>query len=235
MPSSWRCFGSRRERAANGAGLPARKPARSSGAPGVRFQRKDTEQYHVCLSAPGISRLDERRFAASLMDAIVGGSASSRLFQEIREKRGMAYSVYSYSSQYADAGQIGVYVGTREENLAECLEIAVAELSDLAAGNVRADELARAKENLKGRILLSLESTSNRMTRLGRSLVTSTPLLRPEEIVRRLERVTGEEVAELATALLAPERLSVAGIGPDEGRFNEAVSRVNPALLEKAA
>ena len=225
----------RRERAANGAGLPARKPARSSGAPGVRFQRKDTEQYHVCLSAPGISRLDERRFAASLMDAIVGGSASSRLFQEIREKRGMAYSVYSYSSQYADAGQIGVYVGTREENLSECLEIAVAELTDLAAGNVRPDELARAKENLKGRILLSLESTSNRMTRLGRSLVTSTPLLRPEEIVRRLERVTGEEVAELATALLAPERLSVAGIGPDEGRFNEAVSRVNPALLERAA
>ena len=94
----------------------------------MRFQRKDTEQYHVCLSAPGISRLDERRFAASLMDAIVGGSASSRLFQEIREKRGMAYSVYSYSSQYADAGQIGVYVGTREENLSECLEIAVAEL-----------------------------------------------------------------------------------------------------------
>ena len=225
----------RRERAANGASLPARKPVRSSGAPGVRFQRKDTEQYHVCLSAPGISRLDERRFAASLMDAIVGGSASSRLFQEIREKRGMAYSVYSYSSQYADAGQIGVYVGTREENLSECLEIAVAELSDLAAGNVRPDELARAKENLKGRILLSLESTSNRMTRLGRSLVTSTPLLRPEEIVRRLERVTGEEVAELATALLAPERLSVAGIGPDEVRFNEAVSRVNPALLEKAA
>ena len=84
------------------------------------------------------------------MDAIVGGSASSRLFQEIREKRGMAYSVYSYSSQYADAGQIGVYVGTREDNLAECLEIAVAELSDLVAGNVRTDELARAKENLKG-------------------------------------------------------------------------------------
>ena len=148
----------------SGAGLGARKPVGRNGGPTVRFQRKDTEQYHVCLSAPGISRLDDRRFAASLMDAIVGGSASSRLFQEIREKRGMAYSVYSYSSQYGDTGQIGVYVGTREDNLAECLEIAVAELSDLAAGNVRADELARAKENLKGRILLSLESTSARMT-----------------------------------------------------------------------
>jgi predicted Zn-dependent peptidase len=169
------------------------------------------------------------------MDAIVGGSASSRLFQEIREKRGMAYSVYSYSSQYADSGQIGVYVGTREDNVAECLEIAVAELADIAAGNVRADELARAKENLKGRILLSLESTSARMTRLGKSMVTRTPLLTPEEVVKRLETVTASEIAELAEALLTIDRLSVAGIGPDEARFAEAVERVNPALLEKAA
>jgi predicted Zn-dependent peptidase len=225
----------RRNGAAPGPGLAARKAARTNGEPGVRFQRKDTEQYHVCLSAPGISRHDERRFAASLMDAIVGGSASSRLFQEIREKRGMAYSVYSYSSQYAETGQIGVYVGTREDNLAECLEIAVAELSDIASGNVGAGELARAKENLKGRILLSLESTSARMTRLGKSTITETPLLTPEAIVRRLEAVTAGEVAELADALLAPERLSVAGIGPDEGRFAEAVQRVNPGLLEKAA
>jgi predicted Zn-dependent peptidase len=218
-----------------GPSLAARKRATTNGSPGVRFQRKDTEQYHVCLSAPGISRTDERRFAASLLDAIVGGSASSRLFQEIREKRGMAYSVYSYSSQYADSGQVGVYVGTREDNLAECLEIAVVELSDIAAGNVRAAELARAKENLKGRILLSLESTSARMTRLGKSLVTETPLMKPEHVVRRLEAVEAGEVAELAAALLAPERLSVAGIGPDEGRFADAVQRVNPRLLEEAA
>ena len=218
-----------------GAGLADRKPARPNGTPSLRFQRKDTEQYHVCLSAPGISRHDDRRFAASLMDAIVGGSASSRLFQEIREKRGMAYSVYSYSAQYGDTGQIGVYVGTREDNLAECLEITVAELTDIARGNVRTDELARAKENLKGRILLSLESTSARMTRLGKSTITDTPLLTPEQIVKRLEAVTAPEVAELAHALLAPERLSVAGIGPDEGRFAEAVQRVNPGLLEKAA
>jgi len=225
----------RLEGTAKGPGLAARKPARNNGRPSVRFQRKDTEQYHVCLSAPGISRIDDRRFAASLMDAIVGGSASSRLFQEIREKRGMAYSVYSYSSQYGDTGQIGVYVGTREDNLAACLEICVAELTDIARGNVRTGELARAKENLKGRILLSLESTSARMTRLGKATVTDTPLLTPEQIVKRLEAVTAAEVSELADVLLASERLSVAGIGPDEGRFVDAVQRVNPALLEKAA
>ena len=124
--SSWRCSSARTKRRSATAGASrVRKPARVNGTPGIRFQRKDTEQYHVCLGAPGISRLDERRFAASLLDAILGGSASSRLFQEIREKRGMAYSVYSYSSQYTDTGQIGVYVGTREDNLAECLEIAV--------------------------------------------------------------------------------------------------------------
>src|SRR5439155_8971401 len=94
-----------------------RTPLVKPPPPGLRFQRKETEQYHVCIGAPGISRTDRRRFAASLLDAILGGSASSRLFQEIREKRGMAYSVYSFGSQYTDTGQIGVYVGTREENL----------------------------------------------------------------------------------------------------------------------
>ena len=215
--------------------LPARRPVRRPPAPGLRFQRKDTEQYHVCLSAPGIARTDERRFAASILDAILGGSASSRLFQEIREKRGMAYAVYTFSSQYSDAGHIGLYVGTREENLATCLEIAVGELADLGAGNVRPGELARAKENLKGRLLLSLESTSNRMTRLGRAIVTDTPLLPIEEIVRRLDAVTPEEVSDLARALLGVERLSAAGIGPDEAAFRTAVERINPALLAAAA
>ena len=214
---------------------PPRKPIRRLPPPGLRFQRKETEQYHVCLAGPGIARADERRFAASLLDAIAGGSASSRLFQEIREKRGLAYSVYSYASQYSDSGQIGLYVGTREENLPQCLELALAELGDLAAGNVRPDELHRAKENLEGRLLLSLESTSNRMTRLGKATVTDTPLLTVSQIVRRLQAVTAADVAELAGELLGAERLSAAGIGPDEGRFREAVSRVNPALLAAAA
>jgi predicted Zn-dependent peptidase len=214
---------------------PVRKPLGRLRGPGIRFQTKDTEQYHVCLAGPGIARTDERRFAGSVLDAIVGGSASSRLFQEIREKRGMAYSVYSYASQYTETGQVGLYVGTREENLPACLEIAVSELGDLAAGNVREDELARAKENLKGRLLLSLESTSNRMTRLGKATVTGTPLLTIEEIVRRVEAVTAGDVAELAGDVLDPGRLSAAGIGPDENAFRKAVEQVNPALMSKAA
>jgi predicted Zn-dependent peptidase len=213
----------------------SRRLVRRLPPPIIRFLRKDTEQYHVCLSAPGISRTDERRFGGAILDAIVGGSASSRLFQEIREKRGMAYSVYSYSSQHSEIGQIGVYVGTREENLPECLEIAVAQLVDVAAGNVTVQELARAKENIKGRLLLALESTSNRMSRLGKAAITDTPLLSIDEIVRRTEAVSATEVAALASELLAPEKLSMVGIGPDEGRFREAVARVSPTLLEEAA
>ncbi len=202
--------------------------------PSIRFQRKDTEQYHVCLAAPGIARSDRRRFAASLLDGILGGSASSRLFQEIREKRGMAYAVYSFASQYTDTGQIGVYIGTREDNVDACLEIASAEIADIATGNVRPEELARAKENLKGRILLSMESTSNRMSRLGKSLITDTELLSIERIMAEIDAVEPEALAELADVLLSPEKLSAAGIGPSQKRFLAAIERVNPGLARAA-
>ena len=204
-------------------------------AAGLRFQRKDTEQYHVCVGAPGISRSDRRRFAASILDAILGGSASSRLFQEIREKRGLAYSVYSFLSQYTDTGLVGFYVGTREENLAECMEIAADQIADLASGNVRPEELARAKENLKGRIMLSMESTSNRMSRLGKSLVTDTELLTFERLMAEIDAVEAQTVAELAGVLLLPPRLSASGIGPDEAVFRRAATRMNPDLEARAA
>jgi predicted Zn-dependent peptidase len=217
-----------------GRGPRVRRPLVKAPPPGLRFQRKDTEQYHVCIAAPGISRSDRRRFAASLLDAILGGSASSRLFQEIREKRGMAYAVYSFASQYTDTGQLGVYLGTREENLAACLEIMSEQLADIAAGNVHADELERAKENLKGRIMLSMESTSNRMSRLGKSLITDTELLSLRRIIAEIDAVDGGALAELAGVLLAPEKLSAAGIGPSEERFLAAVDAVNPALAKAA-
>src|SRR5581483_9213703 len=212
-----------------------RSPLVKEPSPGVRFQRKDTEQYHVCVGAPGISRSDRRRFAASILDAILGGSASSRLFQEIREKRGMAYSVYSFVSQYTDTGQIGIYVGTREENLAECLEIVAAQIAEVASGKFRPRELERAKENLKGRIMLSMESTSNRMSRLGRALITDTELLSLDRIIAEIDAVEPAAVADLATVLLAPERLSASGIGPEEAHFRAAVERVHPGLAAAAA
>ena len=216
-------------------GRRVRSPLVKAPPPSLRFVRKDTEQYHVCLAAPGIARTDRRRFAASLLDAILGGSASSRLFQEIREKRGMAYAVYSFASQYTDTGQFGLYVGTREENLHDCLAIAAEQIGEIAEGKLKPDELGRAKENLKGRILLSMESTSNRMSRLGKSLITDTELLSLDRIVAEIDAVEPDALAELAGMLLAPERLSAAGIGPSEDKFLAAVERVNPALAAAAA
>ena len=219
---------------------PARKP--SARAPFVAppkpelvFQSKPTEQYHLCLGAPGIARSDRRRFTASLLDSVLGGSASSRLFQEIREKRGLAYAVYTFSSQYADTGQIGVYVGTREENLAECLRIVSEQIGDLAEHGPRPDELERAKENLKGRIMLSMEMTSNRMSRLGKSLITDSELLGLDRILAEIEAVDVEAVAQLAEVLLPADALSVAAIGPSEKLLLEAVEPVCPALVERAA
>jgi predicted Zn-dependent peptidase len=228
------------ERAVERRGAPANGKPRVRPAlvkapkPGLRFQRKDTEQYHVCLGAPGIARSDKRRFAASVLDAILGGSASSRLFQEIREKRGMAYAVYSFLSQYTDTGQIGIYVGTREDNLTEALAIAADQIADIAGGNVPERELRRAKENLKGRILLSMESTSTRMNRLGKSLISDSEILSLDRIVAEVDAVEAESVSDLAAVLLAPERLSAAGIGPSEERFMAAVEQVTPALAPAA-
>ncbi len=212
-----------------------RRPFVSEPPPGLRFQRKDTEQYHVCLGAPGIARSDERRFAASLLDSILGGSASSRLFQEIREKRGMAYSVYSFGSQYTDTGLVGVYVGTREENLTACIEICVEQIAEIASGKLRDGELDRAKESLKGRIMLSMESTSNRMSRLGKSLISDSELLTFERIFAEIDAVDVDALVGLAAALLPPERLSASGVGPDEEQFRRAVERANPSLVARAA
>jgi predicted Zn-dependent peptidase len=212
-----------------------RRPLVRTPAPGLRFQRKDTEQYHLCLGATGIARSDRRRFAASLLDSILGGSASSRLFQEIREKRGMAYAVYSFASQYTDTGMIGIYVGTREENLGSCVDICVEQIADIAAGNFRKGELARAQESLKGRIMLSMESTSNRMSRLGKSLISDTELMTLERIIGEIDAVDEEELSELASVLLAPDRLSASGVGPDEDRFRSAVERANAGLVTPAA
>jgi predicted Zn-dependent peptidase len=219
--------------ASNGVSNVRRPLLRRAPAPGYRFLRRKTEQYHVVLAGPGIGRDDRRRYAVSLLDAILGGSASSRLFQEIREKRGMAYSVYTYGSQYAETGQVGIYVGTREDNLDECLAVTAAELQDVAEGNLRPGELERAKENLEGRLLLSLESTSNRMTRLGKALVTDAELVSTEETIRRVRAVTEADVATAARELFALDRLSAAGIGPRESRFRSAVARVNPELAAR--
>ena len=198
--------------------------------PELVFYPKDTEQYHICFGSPGIARDDERRWALGVLDAILGGSTSSRLFREIREKRGLAYAVGTYADQYLERGMVGIYVGTRADNVGEACEIIGRELELLRGDGVADAELQRAKEHLKGRTVLALESTPGRMTRNARASLFGLPFLSVDEIIAKIDAVSAEDVLELARTLYAPEKLSAACIGPEEGRFRGAVAPVSAAL-----
>ncbi len=188
------------------------------------FLAKETEQYHVCLGGPGLDREDERRFALRVLENVIGASSSSRLFQEVRERRGLAYSVFSFSSLYARTGDVGLYIGTRPENLAQALEVVAEELVRLVREPITEQELIRSRENLKGRMVLALESTGSRMNRLGVSLLHGLPIMSVDEVIARVDAVGIAELSELAEELFSLERLSVAAIGPDEEAFREALA-----------
>jgi predicted Zn-dependent peptidase len=219
---------------AGGGAAPHGPEAPAVSGPRRLFERKDTEQYHVCIGGPGLSRHDERRFALRVLDSLFGGTSSSRLFQEIRERRGLAYAVYSFTSAYRDTGQVGLYVGTRPENVDQALAVLGSELARLREQPATDDELARAKDNLKGRVVLALESTGARMNRLGSEVLAGTPLLSLDEVVARIDEITMEDLAALVEELWAPERLSAAGIGPDESRFQEALAKIPGPVATEA-
>jgi predicted Zn-dependent peptidase len=187
------------------------------------FVTKETEQMHVCFGGVGIARNDERRFQLSVLDSLFGGSLSSRLFQEVREKRGLVYTVYSFGNLYKETGISGLYFGCRPERLGTVIETIGRELVRLTRELVPDDELQRAKEHLKGRMILGLESTSSRMTRLGKGVLTKTEILSVDELAARVEAVTSEQVLALAGELYRPDRLSVVGIGSDETVFNQVI------------
>jgi predicted Zn-dependent peptidase len=189
----------------------------------VRFVEKDTEQYHVCIGGAGMAREDERRFALRVLEGVLGGTSSSRLFQEIRERRGLAYSVFCFSNLYAHTGEVGLYVGTRPDNLAQALAVIADELQRFVADPASEEELTRSRENLKGRVVLSMESTSARMSRLGGSLLHGMPILSIDEVIERIDAVSLDDVRALAQQLFAPGELSVAGVGPDERLFQSAI------------
>lgn len=214
--------------APRGAGSP------NGNAPVLRFFEKETEQYHLALGGPGIPRGDERRFALRVLDTVLGGSTSSRLFQEVREKRGLAYSVFSYASHYQDSGQVAVYVGTRPDNVAEAVDVIGSELQRLGQDGVSEEELERARENVKGRTVLSMESTLTRMNRIGSSVLMGVPLLTLDEVLAALDAVTLDDVNSLARELWLPERMSAAGVGGSETSFRSALASISPGLAAAA-
>ena len=189
----------------------------------VRFLEKDTEQYHVCIGGGGIAQDDDRRFALRVLEGVLGGTSSSRIFQQVRERRGLAYSVFCFSNLYAQAGEVGLYLGTRAENLNEALSVVASELERCVEDPADERELIRSRENLKGRVVLSLESTAARMSRLGASELHGLPILSVDEVIERIDAVGIAELRELAGELFALERLSVAGVGREMESFEAAI------------
>jgi predicted Zn-dependent peptidase len=206
------------------------EPVVADGTARLRFYPKDTEQYHICFGATGIVRDDERRYPLAVLDSIFGGSTSSRLFREVREKRGLAYSVGSYNEQYTDSGMVATYVGTREDNVEEACAVIGAELERLRSEPVSAAELTRAKESVKGRLVLSSESTAARMSRISRATLFDLPIESLDAMLAKVDAVEVDELSELAAELYRAERLSAACVGRDEECFRKALAPVSEGL-----
>jgi predicted Zn-dependent peptidase len=192
---------------------------------GVRVVRRTTEQANVVLGGPGVARTDERRFALGVLNAALGGGMSSRLFQEVREKRGLAYSVYSYHAQYADTGLFGVYAGCVPRKVDEVLAICRDEIAKVAATGLTLDEIERGKGQLRGALVLGLEDTGSRMSRIGKAELVYGEQLAVDELLARIEGVTPDEVSAVAADLLT-ETPTLAVVGPfDEDRdFTRAIA-----------
>ncbi|HKE65149.1 MAG TPA: pitrilysin family protein [Micromonosporaceae bacterium] len=182
-------------------------------APSVVVRDKDTEQAHLVLGCPGMSRLDDRRFALGVLNNCLGGGMSSRLFQEIREKRGLAYSVYSYTSQYADSGIFAVYAGCAPGKVDEVLSLIRVELARVATDGLSEDEVSRGKGMMKGSLVLGLEDTGSRMSRIGKGELLYNDLLTVDDLLARVESITAAEIREVAADLLS-RPMSLALVGP---------------------
>lgn len=211
---------------------PAYDAATPPTEPSLAFFQKETEQVNVALGAPSIPRGDDRRFALMILNTIFGSSTTSRLFQEVREKRGLAYSVYSYNQLYRDTGEVGLYVGTRPDRIAESIEIFSRELQHLVDEPATDAEFTRAKENLKGRTALSMESPMGRMMQLGGSTLFEVPILSLDEIEQKINDVTMDDLHALAAEFYAPTRFNVAAVGADESHIRTALTKLNPELAE---
>nr|WP_083977413.1 pitrilysin family protein [Herbidospora sakaeratensis] len=199
-----------------GVSLPAHR--------GVKVVDRPTEQANLVLGTTGVSRTDDRRFALGVLNAALGGGMSSRLFQEIREKRGLAYSAYSYTSQYADTGQFGVYVGCLPSKIDDVLKICRDEIGRVVSDGFTEEEIVRGKGQMRGGLVLGLEDTGSRMSRIGKSELVYDRLMSVDEVLARIDAVTAADIAEVASDVLT-RPLTLAVIGPFAGKdFSASVS-----------
>jgi predicted Zn-dependent peptidase len=194
--------------------------ARSPVAPAVHAGdtrlRRSTEQVHFCLGTRGFTQIEEDRYALGIIDAAVGGGMSSRLFQEVREKRGLCYAIGSYTASYREAGMFAVYAGTSPKNARIVRDLVHEELTKVANDGLGEEELQRAKNQIRGAILLGLDSMSGRMTRLGKTVLYYDRVIPPSEVVEKIENVSPDEIRRIAAAIFDGD-YAYAAVGPIAG------------------
>jgi predicted Zn-dependent peptidase len=176
--------------------------------PHFKNKIKDIEQSHICLGTKGLQLNDERYFAMSLLNNIMGGSMSSRLFQNIREEKGMAYSVYSYTSSYTNDGFFGIYAGVSHEMIEPAVQSIVEELNLLKARSVTKEELSTAKEQLKGNYIFGQESVSGRMAAIGKNILLIGKIHSPEEVIKKIDAVTMDDIKDVSDKITAIDQYS---------------------------
>jgi predicted Zn-dependent peptidase len=201
----------------NPSGEPDADDAPSTHAPIHIESKRDLEQVHVCIGVPSVPLADERRFSVAVMNNLLGGGMSSRLFQNIREKQGLAYAVFSELTPYSDAGMMTVYAGTAKETVGKVIDLVIQEFRELKDNLVTEEELLRAKNHLKGSLMLSLESTSARMSNLARQELYFRRFYSLDEILAGIETVTREEIQAVAREFFRPEQIAVTALGPLNG------------------
>lgn len=198
------------------ASMPSAPRRRAKGAAyqsAVTLKKKATEQNHITLAFPGLPYGDGRRFTLQLLSLILGGGMSSRLWQEVREKRGLCYSVYSYGAGHEDTGLFGIYTALSRETEQQALEAILSVVNDLVQDGVTGEELSRAREQSKSSVLMGLESTQARMSHLGRSALLSGRVMSADEIIAAYDAVTREDVLSLARSVFDPRQASLSAVG----------------------
>lgn len=185
---------------------------------GVVMRRKPLEQVHLCVGLKGIPAGHKDRYAAYVLNSVLGGSVSSRLFQEIREKRGLAYSIYSFLSGYSDGGTITIYAGTRAREVERVLGLIRREIRKMAAHGMERSELKRTKDQMKGNLMLSLESSHSRMNKLAKDELVAGAHTSLEEMLSEIDAVTEQQVSQVAQELFIPRTMAITGLGPLSSR-----------------
>lgn len=188
-------------------------------------QTKDTEQVHLCLGTLGVPQNSPEMYKIHILNNILGGGISSRLFQSVREDRGLAYSIYSYQTNYSDAGLFTIYAGTRPANAEEVIQLILKNLSEIKYAGITAEELRKSKEQLKGSLLLGLESSSSRMSRIGKMEITLGKFIPLDEVVEKIDKVTLSDVKEAAERLFRDDLLCFTAVGPIDSE--EIINKLN--------